>query len=55
MYSLDTVLSSLFDCAGSSLLSGGRLSLVLTSRGYALLTVCGLLTAVAPPAAEHRL
>ena len=53
MYSLDTVLSSLFDCAG--LLPGGRLSLVLTSRGYALLTVCGLLTAVASPAAEHRL
>ena len=40
-------------CAGFSLLCG--LSLVAASGGYSVVVVCGLLTVVASPVAEHRL
>ena len=43
----------IFGCAGSSLLHG--LSLVVVSRGYSLVAVCGLLTALASLVAEHGL
>ena len=45
--------SFIFGCAGSSLLHG--LSLVVVSRGYSLVAVCGLLTALASLVAEHGL
>ena len=43
----------IFGCAGSSLLRGLRL--VVVSRGYSLVAVLGLLTAVASSVAEPRL
>ena len=43
----------IFGCAGSSLLRG--LCLVVVSRGYSLVAVVGLLTAVASFLAEPRL
>ena len=43
----------IFGCAGSSLLRG--LCLVVVSRGYSLVAVVGLLTAVASFVAEPRL
>ena len=43
----------IYGYAGSSLMC--RLPLVLMSRGYSLVVVCGLLTAVLSPVAEHRL
>ena len=42
-----------FGCSGSSLLI--RLSLVVSSRGYSLVAVHGLLIAVAPLVAENGL
>ena len=42
----------IFGCAGSLLLH--RLPLVAVSTGYSLVTVCGLLIAVASPVAEHE-
>ena len=42
----------IFGCAGSLLLH--RLSLVAVSTGYCLVTVCGLLIAVASPVVEHE-
>ena len=53
--SLALVLNELinFGCAGSLLLHG--LFLAATSSSHSLVVVCGLLTAVAHLAAEHRL
>ena len=44
----------MFGCPGSLLLHVG-FSLVVASRGYSLVTVYGLLLAVASLVAEHRL
>ena len=44
----------MFGCPGSLLLHVG-FSLVVASRGYPLIVVCSLLTAVVSPAGEHRL
>ena len=41
------------DCTGPSWLC--RLSLVVVSRRYSLVAVCGFLSAVASPVGEHRL
>ena len=46
--------SFIFDCAGSLLLCTG-FSLVVMRQGYSLVSVLGLLIAVASLVAEHRL
>jgi len=48
---LKVIFKFIFDCTGSSLLH--RLSLIMESKGYSLVVVCGLLIAVASLVAEH--
>ena len=48
---LKIIFKFIFDCTGSSLLH--RLSLIMESKGYSLVVVCGLLIAVASLVAEH--
>ena len=48
---LKIIFKFVFDWTGSLLLH--RLSLILESKGYSLVVVCGLLIAVASLVAEH--
>ena len=52
-YLLSKIILFIFGCAGSLLLC--CLFLVVASRGYSLVAVCGLLIAVASLVAERRL